>query len=71
MKNFPKKSLKFINNYGSRYCFSTTSSGTNSVDQAEMKYFSNVSDWWKPSGSMSALWSYNIARIKFMKKIIL
>jgi 2-polyprenyl-6-hydroxyphenyl methylase / 3-demethylubiquinone-9 3-methyltransferase len=53
-------------------CQDSTSkaNATNSVDAKEINYFSGVNDWWLPGGSMSALRSYNLYRIDYIKQML-
>ena len=61
--------MKFFGKYKKSNLF-TFSNDNKTVDQSEIKNFSNISDWWESNGSMQALKAYNITRIDYIKKIL-
>lgn len=41
-----------------------------SVDQSEMKHFSDIKDWWKNGSEMAPLYSYNFARVEMIREFM-
>ncbi|KAL4432255.1 hypothetical protein ABPG74_020223 [Tetrahymena malaccensis] len=66
-KTLGNSSQKFINCRNivlQQKCFHS------SVDSSEMKHFSQIKDWWKSGSEMAPLYSYNFARVNFIKEFM-
>ncbi|KAL4480985.1 hypothetical protein ABPG72_014453 [Tetrahymena utriculariae] len=66
-KALGNSSLKFIQSRNivlQQQCFHS------SVDSSEMKHFSQIKDWWKSGSEMAPLYSYNFARVNFIKQFM-
>jgi len=40
------------------------------INEVDRSKFNKVNDWWKVGGSMSALYSYNYLRVKFIHETL-